>query len=30
MESESGTHIQGPHYFLADGARIDSVPLSRF
>ena len=30
MESQSGTHIQGPHYFLADGARIDSYPISRF
>lgn len=30
MESQSGTHIQGPHYFLADGARIDTFPLSRF
>jgi arylformamidase len=30
MESQSGTHIQGPHYFVADGARIDAFPLSRF
>ncbi len=30
MESQSGTHIQGPHYFLADGARIDAFPMHRF
>ena len=30
MPSQGGTHIQGPHYFLADGARIDSFPLERF
>ena len=30
MPSQAGTHIQGPHYFIADGARIDTFPLSRF
>ncbi|MDI1290093.1 MAG: cyclase family protein [bacterium] len=30
MESQSGTHIQGPHYFLEHGARIDAFPLARF
>lgn len=30
MESQSGTHVQGPHYFLPDGARIDAFPLTRF
>lgn len=28
--TQAGTHIQGPRYFLADGATIDSFPLSRF
>jgi arylformamidase len=30
MESQSGTHIQGPHYFLADGARIDAFSITSF
>ncbi|MFW2380795.1 MAG: cyclase family protein, partial [Acidimicrobiales bacterium] len=28
--TQAGTHVQGPHYFLEDGARIDSYPMSRF
>ena len=28
--SQSGTHIQGAHYFRADGKRIDQYPLSAF
>lgn len=28
--TQAGTHVQGPHYFLADGATIDAIPLSRF
>jgi len=28
--SQSGTHVQGPHYFLADGRRIDAFPLEAF
>jgi kynurenine formamidase len=28
--TQAGTHVQGPHYFLEHGPRIDSYPLSRF
>jgi len=28
--TQAGTHVQGPHYFLADGLRIEQIPLSRF
>lgn len=28
--SQSGTHVQGPHYFLADGRRIDAFGLEAF
>ena len=28
--TQAGTHIQGPRYFLADGATIDAFPLERF
>lgn len=28
--TQAGTHIQGPHYFLAEGATIDTLPLERF
>lgn len=28
--TQAGTHVQGPRYFLADGATIDTFPLSRF
>lgn len=28
--TQTGTHVQGPHYFQADGERIDQIPLSRF
>lgn len=27
--TQAGTHIQGPRYFLADGATMDAVPLAR-
>ncbi len=30
ISSQSGTHIQGPHYFLERGDRIDAFPLSSF
>ena len=30
MGSQSGTHVDAPYHFLADGARIDEVPLDRF
>jgi arylformamidase len=30
MPSQAGTHVQGPHYFLEHGARIDAFPLDRF
>ncbi len=30
MCSQSGTHIQGPHYFLESGARIEEFPLAAF
>ncbi len=28
--SQSGTHIQGPHYFMKEGKTIDEFPLNRF
>ena len=28
--SQSGTHIQGPHYFSANGKKINEFPLSSF
>jgi arylformamidase len=28
--TQAGTHVQGPHYFLEHGARIDELPLERF
>ena len=28
--TQAGTHVQGPRYFLADGATIESFPLDRF
>ena len=28
--TQSGTHVQGAHYFRADGKRIDQYPLSAF
>lgn len=28
--TQSGTHVQGPHYFLADGKRIENFPLEQF
>lgn len=28
--TQAGTHVQGPHYFLAGGAKIDAFPLERF
>lgn len=28
--SQSGTHIQGPHYFLENGKRINECPLTSF
>jgi kynurenine formamidase len=28
--TQSGTHIQGPHYFLKNGLRIDEYPLHFF
>lgn len=28
--TQAGTHVQGPHYFVADGATIDTFPLERF
>ena len=30
MGSQSGTHVDAPFHFLADGARIDEVPLELF
>lgn len=30
MGSQSGTHVDAPFHFLADGARIDRLPLERF
>lgn len=28
--TQAGTHVQGPRYFVADGATIDEFPLDRF
>ncbi|MCB0324578.1 MAG: cyclase family protein [Bdellovibrionales bacterium] len=28
--TQSGTHVQGPHYFLKDGATLDKIPLERW
>jgi arylformamidase len=28
--TQSGTHVQGPHYFMASGKRIDEFPLEAF
>ena len=28
--TQAGTHVQGPRYFVADGATIDAFPLERF
>jgi arylformamidase len=28
--TQSGTHIQGPHYFLKEGKKISDFPLERF
>lgn len=30
LSTQTGTHIQGPHYFLEEGRRIDSFPLEAF
>lgn len=30
ISTQSGTHIQGPHYFLKDGKRLDAFPLESF
>lgn len=30
MTTQTGTHIQGPHYFLAQGKTIDQYPLDTF
>jgi kynurenine formamidase len=30
MGSQTGTHVDAPFHFLADGARIDELPLERF
>ena len=30
ISTQSGTHIQGPHYFLKDGKKISDFPLERF
>jgi kynurenine formamidase len=30
MGSQSGTHVDAPYHFEADGPRIDQVPLERF
>lgn len=30
FSTQTGTHIQGPHYFLEEGRRIDSFPLGAF
>jgi arylformamidase len=30
LTTQAGTHIQGPHYFLAEGRTIDAFPLERF
>src|ERR1051326_243426 len=28
--TQTGTHIQGPHYFLEEGKRIETFPLEAF
>lgn len=28
--TQTGTHVQGPHYFLEHGTRVDALPLARF
>lgn len=28
--TQAGTHVQGPHYFIRDGARVNDLPLDRF
>lgn len=30
LSSQSGTHIQGQHYFMSEGKAIDEYPLERF
>lgn len=30
LTTQSGTHVQAPHCFLRDGARVGDVPLGRF
>lgn len=30
ISTQSGTHIQGPHYFLKEGRKIDEFTLDRF
>jgi arylformamidase len=30
LASQAGTHVQGPHYFLEAGARVNDLPLERF
>lgn len=30
VSTQVGTHVQGPHYFIADGARVNDLPLARF
>ena len=30
MGSQTGTHVDAPYHFLADGARIDAMDLSMF
>ncbi|MEG0271402.1 MAG: cyclase family protein, partial [Clostridia bacterium] len=28
--TQAGTHVQGPHYFMAEGDRVNDLPLDRF
>lgn len=30
LSTQTGTHIQGPHYFMEDGRRIETIPLEFF
>ncbi|HKH48657.1 MAG TPA: cyclase family protein [Thermoanaerobaculia bacterium] len=30
LSTQAGTHVQGQHYFVADGKKIDQYPLARF
>lgn len=30
LSTQTGTHVQGSHYFIANGKRIDEYPLCRF